>query len=131
MIECDAIRHASQPGQASKNTITNFVQKATQAYNTLKIQEALLDGYVKQLELAKVDEAKEGPSIQIVDEAIAPEIRAKPERRKMVIAYTVTGFIIALLLATMRAWLRHIRSTPVGLQRWRQLKRSWGFARVI
>ena len=119
----------SDPSKSGhESTKTNFVQKATQAYNTLKIQEALLDGYVKQLELAKVDEAKEGPAVQVVDEARAPEMRAKPERKKLVIAYTVTGLIIAFVLAALRALLRHIRSTPEGLQRWSQLKRAWGFA---
>ena len=118
----------SKSGQSTESTKTNFVQKATQAYNTLKIQEALLDGYVKQLELAKVDEAKEGPAVQVVDEARAPEMRAKPERKKLVLAYTVTGLIIAFVLAVLRALLRHIRSTPEGLQRWSQLKRAWGFA---
>ena len=118
----------NKSGQVAESTKSNYVQKATQAYNTLKIQEALLDGYVKQLELAKVDEAKEGPAIQVVDEARAPEIRSKPERRKMVIAYTVTGLAIAFLLAVLRALLRHIRSSPEGLQRWKQLKRAWGFA---
>ena len=121
-------REPIKPGQEAESTKSNFVQKATQAYNTLKIQEALLDGYVKQLELAKVDEAKEGPSVQVVDEARAPEMRAKPERKKMVFAYTVTGLIIAFVLAALRALLRHIRSTPEGLQRWSQLKRAWGFA---
>jgi uncharacterized protein involved in exopolysaccharide biosynthesis len=121
-------REPNKPGQEAESTKTNFVQKATQAYNTLKIQEALLDGYVKQLELAKVDEAKEGPAVQVVDEARAPEMRAKPERKKLVIAYTVTGLIIAFVLAALRALLRHIRSTPEGLQRWGQLKRAWGFA---
>jgi tyrosine-protein kinase Etk/Wzc len=119
---------SSKPVQATESTKINFVQKATQAYNTLKIQEALLDGYVKQLELAKVDEAKEGPAVQVVDEARTPEIRAKPERTKLIIAYTVTGLIIALVLAALRALLRHIQSTPEGLQRWSQLKRAWGFA---
>lgn len=118
----------SKQGQSTESTKTNYVQKATQAYNTLKIQEALLDGYVKQLELAKVDEAKEGPAVQVVDEAKAPEMRAKPERKKLVLAYTVTGLIIAFVLAALRALLRHIRSTPEGLQRWSQLKRAWGFA---
>jgi len=116
------------PGQSMDSNKTIFVQKATQAYNTLKIQEALLDGYVKQLELAKVDEAKEGPAVQVVDEAKAPEMRANPERKKLVLAYTVTGLIIAFVLAALRALLRHIRSTPEGLQRWSQLKRAWGFA---
>jgi len=118
----------SKSGQEAESTKSNFVQKATQAYNTLKIQEALLDGYVKQLELAKVDEAKEGPAVQVVDEARAPEMRAKPERKKLVLAYTVTGLIIAFVLAALRALLRHVRSTPEGLQRWSQLKRAWGFA---
>jgi uncharacterized protein involved in exopolysaccharide biosynthesis len=118
----------SKPVQSTESTKSNFVQKATQAYNTLKIQEALLDGYVKQLELAKVDEAKEGPVVQVVDEARAPEMRAKPERKKLVITYTVTGLIIALVLAALRALLRHIRSTPEGMGRWSQLKRAWGFA---
>ncbi len=119
--------YPSKSGQSTESTKTNFVQKATQAYNTLKIQEALLDGYVKQLELAKVDEAKQGPAVQVVDEAIAPEMRAKPERKKLVLAYTVTGLIIAFVLAAVRAFLRYIRSTPEGLQRWNQLKRAWGF----
>jgi tyrosine-protein kinase Etk/Wzc len=117
-----------KPRQVAERTKTNVVQKATQAYNTLKIQEALLDGYVKQLELAKVDEAKEGPAVQVVDEARAPEMRAKPDRRKMVIAYTVTGLMIAFILAALRALLRNIRSTPEGLQRWNKLKRAWGLA---
>ena len=116
------------PAQALKSSKTNFVQKATQAYNTLKIQEALLGGYVKQLELAKVDEAKEGPVVQVVDEARIPEMRAKPERKKMVIAYTVTGLIIAFVLAGFRAFMRHIQSTPEGSQRWSNLKHAWGFA---
>jgi len=117
----------SKSGQVAESTKTNFVLKATQAYNTLKIQEALLDSYVKQLELAKVDQAKEGPTVQVVDEAKAPEARAKPERRKMVVAYTVTGMIMAFILAALRALMRHILSTSEGLQRWNQLKRAWGF----
>jgi uncharacterized protein involved in exopolysaccharide biosynthesis len=127
-VEISALRTQMARYELSKtDPITNFVQKAIQAYNTLKIQEALLDGYVKQLELAKVDEAKEGPAVQVVDEARTPEIRAKPERKKLVVAYTVTGFVIAFLLAALRALLRHVRSTQDGLERWKQLKRAWGF----
>jgi tyrosine-protein kinase Etk/Wzc len=121
-------REPNKSGQVGENTKSNFVQKATQAYNTLKIQEALLDGYVKQLELAKVDEAKEGPAVQVVDEARAPEMRAKPERKKLVLAYTVIGLVIAFVLAALRALLSHIRSSPEGLKRWIELKRAWGFA---
>jgi tyrosine-protein kinase Etk/Wzc len=115
-------------GKAGDVASSNFIQKATQAYNTLKIQESLLDGFVKQLELAKVDEAKEGPAIQVVDEAKPPEMRSKPERKKLVLAYTVTGFIIGFILAALRAFMRQVNSTPEGHQRFSQLKRAWGFA---
>ena len=64
----------------------------------------------------------------MVDEGRAPEIRAKPERRKLVLAYTVTGFIIAFVIAALRTFIRQIQSTPESLQRWIQFKRAWGFA---
>jgi uncharacterized protein involved in exopolysaccharide biosynthesis len=105
---------------------SDAVQKATQAYNTLKIQEALLEGFIKQLEVAKVDEAKEGPSVQVVDEARAPEIRAKPERKKLVIAFTVTGFCIAFVLACLKALLRQSQTSAEGRARWMKLKKAWG-----
>lgn len=119
-------KEQSKEVQTSLNGRVNEVQKATQAYNTLKIQEALLDGFVKQLEVAKVDEAKEGPAVQIVDEARAPEIRSKPVRKKMVIAFTVTGFCIAFVLAALKALLRHVQSTEDGRTRFKQLKNAWG-----
>jgi uncharacterized protein involved in exopolysaccharide biosynthesis len=112
--------------QSSFNGRVNDVQKATQAFNTLKIQESLLDGFVKQLEVAKVDEAKEGPAVQIVDEARAPEIRAKPQRRKIVIAFTVSGLCIAFVLAALKALLRHVQATEDGRARFKQLKNAWG-----
>jgi uncharacterized protein involved in exopolysaccharide biosynthesis len=126
------LAHAQAKGTGKANTTGNvkatspFQQEAAQAYTTLKIQETLLDGFVRQLEVAKIDEAKEGPTMQVLDVARAPETRAKPERRKLVIAYTVTGLVIGLLLALVKALLRHIQSTPEGMQRLRDLQRAWG-----
>ena len=126
------LAHAQTKGSNKVNTTGNvkptspFQQEAAQAYTTLKIQETLLDGFVRQLELAKIDEAKEGPAVQVIDVARAPEIRAQPQRRKMVTAYTVTGLVIGLLLSLLKALLRHAQSTPEGMQRLRDLRRSWG-----
>lgn len=125
------LAHAQAKGSDKADTTGNvkatspFQQEAAQAYTTLKIQETLLDGFVRQLEVAKIDEAKEGPPVQVLDVARAPEIRAKPERRKLVIAYTVTGLVIGLVLALLKALLRHAQSTPEGVQRLRDLQRAW------
>ena len=100
-------------------------QEALQAFRELKTQEAMLDAFVRQLEVARIDEAKEGPAIQVLDEARVPELRAKPERRKLVMAYTITGAVLGLLLAALRALMRYVQSTPGGAQQWQQLKRAW------
>ncbi len=124
--------HAQAKGSNKANTTGNvkatssFQQEAAQAYTTLKIQETLLDGFVRQLEVAKIDEAKEGPAVQVIDVARAPEIRAQPQRRKMVTAYTVTGLVIGLVLALLKALLHHAQSTPEGKQRLRDLMLAWG-----
>jgi tyrosine-protein kinase Etk/Wzc len=124
--------HAQYKGRDKANSTYNvkatspYQQEAAQAYTTLKIQETLLDGFVRQLEVAKIDEAKEGPPVQVLDVARAPEIRAKPERRKLVISYTLTGLVIGLVLALLKALLRHAQSTPQGIQRLRDLGRAWG-----
>ncbi len=114
-------------GTVKTKDISSTQKDAAQAYRDLKIQETLLDGFMRQLEMAKIDEAKEGSALQVLDVARAPEIRAKPERRKMVIAFTVTGFIIGLVLALLKASLSYVQSTPEGAQRLRELKRAWGF----
>jgi capsule polysaccharide export protein KpsE/RkpR len=124
--------HAQASGSNTVNTVgkvkttSPYQQEAAQAYTTLKIQESLLDGYVRQLEVAKIDESKEGSPVQVLDVARASEIRDKPQRRKMVIAYTVTGLVIGLVLALLKAMLRNAQSTPEGIQRLSDLKRAWG-----
>jgi tyrosine-protein kinase Etk/Wzc len=120
------VKGSNQANTAAKVKATSpFLQEAAQAYTTLKIQETLLDGYVRQLEAAKIDEAKEGPAVQVLDIARAPEIRAEPQRRKMVVAYTVTGLFIGLVLALLKALLRHAQSTPEGKKRMSDLRRAW------
>lgn len=127
------LAHAQVIGSDKSNTTgivkdtSAYQQEAAQAYSTLKIQEALLEGFVRQLELAKIDEAKEGPVMQVLDVARAPEIRAKPQRRKMVTAYTATGLIAGVMLALLKALLRHLQSTPEGLQRLLDIRRAWSW----
>ncbi len=114
-----------EKGAVKTKVMSPAQQDAAQAYRDLKIQETLLDGFVRQLEVAKIDEAKEGTPVQVLDVARAPEIRAKPERTKLVIAYSVTGLVIGLVLALVKALLRYAQSTPEGMQRLRDLQRAW------
>ncbi|HUP05929.1 MAG TPA: Wzz/FepE/Etk N-terminal domain-containing protein, partial [Caldimonas sp.] len=48
------------------------------ARRELKIQETLLESMLRQYEIAKLDEAKEGPTLQQVDKALPPDYKSKP-----------------------------------------------------
>ncbi len=63
-------------------------------YREFKYQEALFDIFVKQYELAKVDESREGALIQVVDTAQPPEKRSGPKRSLIALsAALVTLFL--------------------------------------
>ena len=58
------------------------------ARRELKLQETLLEGIVRQYEVAKLDEAKEGTQLQQVDLALPPDYKSKPSRALIVLAST-------------------------------------------
>jgi uncharacterized protein involved in exopolysaccharide biosynthesis len=65
-------------------------------YRRVKIQETVFEILTKQYELSKVQEAKEIPTIKVLDEAKLPETKSSPKRRII----TVLGAFLAALLAT-------------------------------
>ena len=65
-------------------------------YRRVKIQETVFEILTKQYELAKVEEAKELPTIKVLDVGTVPELKSSPKRT------LITGFggLIAAMLAT-------------------------------
>jgi tyrosine-protein kinase Etk/Wzc len=61
----------------------------------LKYAEAMYELMAKQFEFARVDEARETASLQLVDEAVVPELKSRPKRSLIVIG----GLFLSLLLA--------------------------------
>jgi uncharacterized protein involved in exopolysaccharide biosynthesis len=125
--ELGALRaRLAQLEQGSGHTVATPRQQATmQAFREMKVQEAMLDGFVRQLEVAKIDQAKEGVPVQIVDIAIPAEIRSSPQRTKMVTAAASLGFGIGLVLALLRASFRRLGRDEESQARLRVFFRSW------
>lgn len=67
------------------------------AFKKFKQAELVLEGLSRQYELAKVDEAKQGVLIQIVDEAEVPEWKTRPSRLKYLIASGFFGVFCGFL----------------------------------
>jgi len=91
----------------------------------LKYQEVLFELLSKQYELAKMDEAKDGASIQVLDAAIEPERKSKPKRALLLMLAAVGGFFLACILAFVLEALRKSKENPEGRERWAALKAAW------
>lgn len=112
--------------QGSGQAVTNPTQQATvQAFRELKVQEAKLDAIVRQLEIAKIDEAKEGVPVQIVDQAIPAERKSSPKRAIIVLISAALGLFIGLLLAALRASFRSFQHDHENQARFRMFLRAW------
>ncbi|OGU15810.1 MAG: lipopolysaccharide biosynthesis protein [Geobacteraceae bacterium GWC2_53_11] len=71
----------------------------------LKTQEALFEQLTKQYELAKISEARDSSSLQVLDDAVAPLRKSKPKRSMIVILATVTAFFGSIFLVFIKEYL--------------------------
>ena len=64
----------------------------------LKLQEAIFEQLTKQYEVAKINEAKDTSSIQILDEAVVPVKKSKPKRSLIVLLAAFTSFFASICI---------------------------------
>ena len=64
-----------------------------------KIQENMVELLTKQLEMARLSEAKDVSPLQVLQKARVPDKRIKPHRAYIIIMMTVTAFILSAVIA--------------------------------
>ncbi|XHS80309.1 Wzz/FepE/Etk N-terminal domain-containing protein [Burkholderiaceae bacterium UC74_6] len=69
-------------------------QDYVSAYREFKYQEALFEIYAKQFELARMDEAREGTLIQVLDSAVKPERKSKPRRSTIALGSALAAALL-------------------------------------
>ena len=73
-------------------------------YRDFKYQETLFELFARQFEMAKLDESREGATIQVIDPATAPELKSKPKKALIaVLATLATGFLLLLWVFVRQA----------------------------
>ena len=80
------------------------------ARRELKLQETLLESMVRQYEAAKLDEAKEGPTLQTVDVAIPPDHKSKPSVALVTLAALMAALIVSTGFVVVRRYLAWSRT---------------------
>lgn len=85
-------------------------------FRKVKIQEAVFETLTKQYEMAKVQEAKEIPTVRVLDYPEIPERKDFPPRVLIVLFGTVLSFSGAFVfLLVRRAWSRSAPGDPLRL----------------
>lgn len=123
--ELDALRTQLSKAQRSDTTsATGSGAEYITRYRDFKYQEMLFELMAKQYEVARLDEAKEGALLQVVDPALPPERKSKPKKSLVAVVTTLASSVLLTVFVFIRHALRSAGANPESatkLQRLRQL----------
>lgn len=97
--------------------------KYADLFRRTKVQEAIFETLTKQYEIAKIDEAKEDPSVRILDLAVPPERRTGPLLSWCILGGLILSSMLAVIIVICKAYWRQLRASSAP-------KVLWGHART-
>jgi len=89
----------------------------------VRYQETLFEFMAQQYEMAKVDEAREGQVIQVVDPALVPDRRSWPLRTLLTLLAFILGVMFSSFWALLQSSYGHAMQDPETATKMRQLRR--------
>jgi tyrosine-protein kinase Etk/Wzc len=125
--ELGALRaELSKAEQSNTSKATGAGGEYIAKYRDFKYHETLFELMARQYELARLDEAREGAVIQVVDAALPPERKSKPKKGQIAVLSTIAVFFLTLLAVFVLHAVRKAAGNPATagkLDRVRQLMR--------
>jgi tyrosine-protein kinase Etk/Wzc len=115
-LENGAPADAGSSVKETKNGLGNI-----QVLRDVKYHTMLYELLAKQYEVARLDEAKDIPMIQVLDVALVPERKFKPQRALIAILSAFLGLFIALIYAFVAENMKAPK-TAEQEEKWRQLR---------
>ena len=116
---------AAAPSEGNVQVPTGRVAGAgleyLQAARELKYHESLYDFLSRQLEAARIDEAKSAVVVQVVDKAVEPEKKSSPRRLLIIAVTALLSFLVVALGTLVREGLQRRRQDPAEAARLDQL----------
>jgi uncharacterized protein involved in exopolysaccharide biosynthesis len=110
-----------EPAAVSGRLEDTYVER----FREYKYKETLYEMFAKQYELARVDEAREGAVIQVIDPAQPPEKKSQPKKALIAIIATLAAGFALLLFVVVRQALRNAQREPDTADKLQALQRSW------
>jgi LPS O-antigen subunit length determinant protein (WzzB/FepE family) len=88
----------------------------------VRYHEALFELLARQFEIAKVDEAKAGEVVQVVDPALVPDRKSWPPRALLTILAGILGMLFAAFWAILQAAYHNWQADPEQAMKLREFK---------
>ncbi|HEX9971832.1 MAG TPA: Wzz/FepE/Etk N-terminal domain-containing protein [bacterium] len=95
----------------------------------VKVQETVWELLNQQYYHAKIQEARDTPTIQVLDEAVPPELRTKPKRKLLVLIGSFLAFMLSIFWAFIAEYVDRLKSNTETYHKTKQisedLKKDW------
>jgi len=125
-------RNTGELGNGNLEIPTKRLPEVELAYirrsRDLKYHEALYEFLSKQLEAARIDEAKEAVVVQVVDKAVPPEKKSGPRRTLIVLVTMAASFLLSCCWALVAEAWRGRQQDPAERDRVARLRSSLRFS---
>jgi tyrosine-protein kinase Etk/Wzc len=108
----------------SKGNVPEAALEYARKLRDVKYNEAIFEALAKQLEIAKIDEAKEGGFLQIVNPALTPERKSFPKRAWITLGAAALGLSFAILFVLFEVRLARLRANPIDAEQFDQLMQA-------
>lgn len=123
--ELDALRTQLARAQRSDtSSATGTGAEYITRYREFKYQEMLFELMSKQYEVARLDEAKEGAVLQVVDPAVVPERKSKPKKSLIAVVATLVTGMTLLIFVFVRQSLRRAASDSSSAEKLSRIRQS-------
>jgi uncharacterized protein involved in exopolysaccharide biosynthesis len=99
---------SERSGTASDAQGGEYISK----YREFKYQETLFELMARQYELARLDEARDGTVMQVVDTAVPAEWKSRPKRALIAVLTTVATFLLTFGVLLASALLKSAEQDP-------------------
>lgn len=109
---------------ATHGKLTDVGLEYARKLRELKFNETVYELLARQYELAKLDEAKEGAVIQVVDSAVAPDRRSSPNRVLITLGALAAAIFLAIVAAFLRIGYGRLMSDPVSASKMQSIRSS-------
>jgi len=115
-----------EPQQAPTSGSPAGAQGFQAQFREFTLQQTVFEMMAKQYEMARLDEAREGSVIQVLDPAQPPEQRSSPKRALMAVVATLAAGFALLLFVFVRQALRSASLDPTSAAKLNAIRRSLG-----